>query len=181
MFQKEYRFRGKHAVYVNNLTSVFEATENTKIFDRNIDVYLNAPIIGFLYHRQAELDTTKNAQTKEVYSQHIMRDTLWDCKDELVFNFQLIMLLDTEHEPDPQQRIAKAFNIENPDAQDEELFNRYVLGGVEVLYEQIIQKASSTDDYVGNLIDFISNLHETFNSTVNIMEILQQLGCEVNK
>ena len=43
MFDKQYRFRGRHALRVDALTSVFDNVSKAKIFERNVDVYTNAP------------------------------------------------------------------------------------------------------------------------------------------
>lgn len=59
MFDKQYRFRGRHAVRVDALTSVFDSNSKAKLFDRNVDVYANAPLVGFLYGRTAEQDDTR--------------------------------------------------------------------------------------------------------------------------
>ena len=59
MFDKQYRFRGRHALRVDALTSVFDNDSRSKIFERNVDVYVNAPLVGFLFGRVAELDDTK--------------------------------------------------------------------------------------------------------------------------
>ena len=54
MFDKEYSFKGSHAEKVSKLTAKFD--ETTSLFDRNFDVYMMAPIVGFLYGRKADLD-----------------------------------------------------------------------------------------------------------------------------
>ena len=48
MFDKQYRFTGSHAEKVSALTSVFDDVAKAKLFERNLDVYMNAPLIGFL-------------------------------------------------------------------------------------------------------------------------------------
>ena len=52
MFDKQYRFTGTHAEKVNALTSVFDEAAKAKLFERNLDVYINAPIVGFLHKRK---------------------------------------------------------------------------------------------------------------------------------
>ena len=74
MFDKQYRFRGRHALRVDALTSVFDNDSRSKIFERNVDVYVNAPLVGFLFGRVAELDDTKNPETNQVYNQNVMGD-----------------------------------------------------------------------------------------------------------
>ena len=74
MFDKQYRFKGRHALRVDQLTNAFDGESKAQLFGRNVDVYTNAPLIGFLYNRTAELDDTRNPETNQVYSQNVMGD-----------------------------------------------------------------------------------------------------------
>ena len=65
MFDKEYSFRGKHAEMVTKLTSEFDNQKN-KFFEHNYDVYMLAPIIGFLYQRKAALDKSKEFVARDI-------------------------------------------------------------------------------------------------------------------
>lgn len=145
MFDKEYSFRGKHAEYVVKLTAEYD-DKHHKLFNTNYDVYAVAPIIGFLYQRKAELDKTGDA-TK------IFPDKLIKEQQNLLFNYRLIMLLDEKHEPDFNERINKAFRYYGQEKAipDEELYENYVRGGVEVLFEKLIEPARSAEDYLTNL------------------------------
>ena len=118
MFDKQYRFKGRHAERVTELTNQFESTAGTQVFNRNVDVLCNAPLIGFLYNRRADLDNTKNPTTNEVYNTNVMGDRVIYSSEEMLFNFRLIMLLDSAYEPDTQKRINKAFRKHTPE--DEE-------------------------------------------------------------
>ena len=42
MFDKQYRFRGRHAVRVDKLTGVFDTNSKAKLFERNVDVAYTA-------------------------------------------------------------------------------------------------------------------------------------------
>lgn len=173
MFDKQYRFRGRHAVRVDKLTGVFDTNSKAKLFERNVDVYANAPLIGFLCGRTADIDDEKNPETNQVYNQNVMGDRVIYSQEELTFNFRIIMLLDKEYEPDEEKRIDKAFRHmgENPD--DEARFDSYVRGGVDVLYEKLIEGASSPDDYVSRLYDFVEEFQERFNEDIASDEILK--------
>lgn len=173
MFDKQYRFRGRHAVRVDKLTGVFDSDSKAKLFDRNVDVYTNAPLVGFLYGRRAEKDNEKNPETNQVYNQNVMGDRVIYSQEELTFNFRLIMLLDKDYEPDEDKRIDKAFRHMGDDPADEERFNSYVRGGVDVLYEKLIEGASSLDDFISRLYDFIEEFHERFHEETNVEEILK--------
>jgi len=173
MFDKQYRFRGRHAVRVDKLTGIFDSDSKAKLFDRNVDVYTNAPLVGFLYGRRAEIDNEKNPETNQVYNQNVMGDRVIYSQEELTFNFRLIMLLDKDYEPDEDKRIDKAFRHMGDDPADEERFNSYVRGGVDVLYEKLIEGASSLDDFISRLYDFIEEFHERFHEETNVEEILK--------
>ena len=89
--------------------------------------------------------------------------------DDLNFNYKLIMLLDKENEPDPEKRIDKVFRGIKNEA-DEQPYNSYVLGGVEVLYENLIDKSS---DYIANLYDFLETFENRYNTDVNVDDVLK--------
>lgn len=173
MFDKQYRFRGIHAYKVDRLTAVFETTSKAKLFSRNIDLYVNAPLIGFLYGRTAELDNTKNPATNEPYNENIMGDRVIYSAEDLMFNFRLIMLLDKEYEPDENKRIDKAFRHMGKDPNDEARFDSYVRGGIDVLYEKLIEDASEPEDYVSNLFEFVEDFQDRFNSDVSVDEVMK--------
>lgn len=172
MFDKQYRFKGLHALRVNQLTAAFDTDSKAKLFERNVDVYTNAPLVGFLYGRLAEPDDEKNPETGQVYNQNVMGDRVIYSQEELLFNFRLIMLLDAGYEPDKDTRINKAFRHMGEDPADEERFDGYVRGGVDVLYEKLIEGAGSPNDYMSRLYEFLEEFEEMFNSSVSSDDIL---------
>jgi len=167
MFDKEYSFRGKHAEHVIKLTAEYD-NKHHKLFQTNYDVYAIAPIVGFLYQRKAELDKSTDEVTK-VFGDKMMKE-----KQNLLFNYRLIMLLDEKHEHDFNKRIDKAFrDYETEKAiPDEELYEDYVRGGVEVLFEKLIQPASNAEDYLKNLYDFMEEFDERYNEAVSTDDII---------
>lgn len=166
MFDKEYSFKGDHAEKVIKLTAPFSTDSNTGLFQRNLDVYLAAPIVGFLYGRkedqQAGIDRVIN-HTQLIYE-----------KTNLVFNYRLIMLLDEKYEPSIDERINKAFRYFGSDKGngDEALYEEYVRGGVDVLYEKLIETANSPDDYIKNIYDFLEEFDERYNQAVSTQDIM---------
>ena len=173
MFDKQYRFKGRHALRVDQLTGVFDGESRAQLYARNVDVYTNAPLVGFLYGRTAELDDTRNPETNQIYNQNVMGDRVIYSQEELLFNFRLIMLLDKEYEPDPDKRIDKAFRHMGEDPADEERFDSYVRGGVDVLYEKLIEGGTDPEDYINRLFEFVEEFQDRFNSEISGDEILQ--------
>lgn len=172
MFGKQYRFKGRHAVRVDKLTGIFDTVSKAKLFERNVDVYTNAPLVGFLYGRLADLDDEKNPETGQVYNENVMGDRVIYSQEELMFNFRLIMLLDAGYEPDIKERINKAFRHMGEDPADEERFDSYVRGGVDVLYEKLIDGANEPNDYMTRLYEFLEEFQERFNASISSEDIL---------
>lgn len=171
LFDAQYRFKGRHAERVDRLTSQFDGNGKAQLFNRNIDVYTTAPLVGFLYGRRADLDNTKNQETNQVYTENIFNDRVIGSQDELLFNLSLIMLLDKEYEPDENKRIDKAFRHLGDDPQDMERFDSYVRGGVDVLYEKLIEGADKPEDYIQRLYDFVEEFRDRFNSEITADDI----------
>ncbi len=156
IFHDDYQFKGTHAEKVNRLTGVFNKT-NDRLFNRNLDVYILAPIVGFLYNRTAELDTGGKPTNVLYAAMSKETSTLW-------FNYRLIMLLDKQHESNFEKRIDKAFRHYGKDhaTADEERYESFVRGGVDVLYEKLIESSHTEEDYLKNLYDFMEEFEERY-------------------
>lgn len=170
LFQKEYSFRGVHAKNVVKLTSQFDSNGSAKLFNRNIDVYIIAPLIGFLYGRKSDQDKTDGDSTK-IFPEQLLKEQIF-----LKYNYQLIMLLDKKYEPSFDERVNKAFrNYGNDSKQtiaDELLYDQYVQGGIEVLFEKLIEGTPNPEDYITRLYDFMEEFNERYNESVSDDKIL---------
>jgi len=156
MFDGDYSFRGSHAEKVIQLTAVFDDKGN-KLFARNLDVYLLAPIVGLIYGKKSDLDSTN--KTTNILFAAMSKETL-----TLWFNYRLIMLLDDKNESDLNKRIEKAFSDYDTDRAklDEEVYESYVRGGVDILYEKLIQPSKHAEDYVMNLYNFMEEFENKY-------------------
>lgn len=167
MFDKEYSFKGTHADKVNKLTAKFD--DKNQLFKRNLDVYIMAPIVGFLYQRKADPNNGDGTQKPtKIFPEQLMNNT-----DDLAFIYRLIMLLDKRNAAASDERVDKAFrNYNSLQAEgDEVLYEQYVLGGVDVLYEKLIETARNKEDYLKNLYDFMEEMDERYNQTINLDQI----------
>lgn len=173
MFDKQYRFTGTHAEKVNALTAIFDEAAKAKLFDRNLDVYINAPIIGFLHKRKGVKNTNS-----EISDQNIFPEQMRDNAELLKYIFRLILILDTENEPNEELRMDKAFKTFGDDESDLALFDAYVLGGVEVLYEKLIEGSNDPTEYVNRMYDFVEEFNDRFNigkSNQDILDLCYQI------
>lgn len=167
MFDKEYSFKGTHAEKVNKLTAKFD--NKNQLFKRNLDVYMMAPIVGFLYQRKANVNNGDGSQKPtKIFPQQLIENG-----DDLAFNYRLIMLLDKKNADKVDDRVDKAFRKFNSEqaAEDEKLYEQYVLGGIDILYEKLIESATSTEDYLKNLYDFMEEMDDRYNQTIDADQI----------
>lgn len=157
MFEDDIRITGKHAIHVKYLA------KDINIFDRYIDVYMVGSIFGFLYGKKAEKDTSS-----EDYA-NILASTVVSERLRLDFLYRLIMLLDETSEHTPEGRINRAFRETATDrdsvslAENMKLFNSYVLGGIEFLYEEFTDGCETRDACIKKIYnvvtDFYNDLH----------------------
>jgi hypothetical protein len=162
MFQKEYTFYGSHADKVKSLVSKFSDHSGSTLFQRNVDVLLFAPIVGLLYGRTGVLEKSKT-QTTKIFAEQMIKEDL-----RIKFNYQLVTLLDKKSDIGNDQRIDSAFrNIGNDDSQSKlDQYNAYILGGVEVLYEKIIESAKTEQGYLAKLYDFLDDINDRYNLAI---------------
>ena len=166
IFNQPYFFRGAHAEKLIALMSQFGDSASIKMFQRNVDVFMVAPIIGFIYGRKAELNNGQLDRTIN-FAQMV------SCKNDILFNYRLVMLLDKEYEPDSSKRLDKAFRYFcTPKAeQDEKRYEEYMRGGIEILYEKLIQPGNN---YSKNLIDFLEEFNDRYATStdgINLVDI----------
>lgn len=173
MFEEQYRFYGKHADMVNELTNVFDESSNAKVFNSNIELLLVAPLVGFVFQRKVERDRSIGASSN---NESIMPGELIKRQKNLEYNFKLILLLDKKYEPDEKKRLDKAFRYFGNNPSDYELFQSYVRGGIEVLYEKLIVNCNSPIDYVNHISDFLEDFDKLYNKGITNETILEQCG-----
>ena len=88
-------------------------------------------------------------------------------KDDLDFIMQMMYMLDKKDELGNDEAVKQAFR--GPQTREEflqwkELFNDYVRGGIEELYERLVIRKSDPDDAYYD------------NKTANLMNLIQRFG-----
>lgn len=72
-----------------------------------------------------------------------------------------------------QEKIELAFRSENDDEKRktyDELYNSYVLGGIEVLYDKIFQDADAIEGYIFNLYNFIIEFNDKYYAALDDLD-----------
>lgn len=170
MFKKEYVFYGSHAFRVQSLVAKFSDFSGATLFQRNVDVLLFAPIVGFLFKRTSKIDKSTNDSTKIFIEQMIREDI------GIRHNYQLITLLDNENKVDKDHRINAALKNIEDESEEIDRYNQYILGGIDILYEKLIEPSKVESDYLNNLYEFLSDLNNRYYREFedeNILEIIE--------
>ncbi len=167
MFDTDVRITGKHATKLKYLV------DEAKIYKRHIDVYLNGAVFGLLYNQRAQKDNSQDTA-------NILAAVFNNCREDCVFVYRLIMLLDNSNPLTAEQRIDRAFRYDSdPNYADElkgnmELFSSYVLGGIEVLFEKLTDDCVNEEDYAVRVYEEMRDYLEEING-ISYEEKLDEL------
>lgn len=184
MFENDYAITGKHATYLKFLASKNSNSRDgdesssvtARIFERYIDVYMNAAIWGLLYKRTAPKDTSSDNRAR------IYADAYATERENCVFIYRMVMLLEDSTKLEPSVRIDRAFRYDvQEDKKDEfaknmELFHAYVRGGIEEMYEQFTDGCSTREDYMNKVYDVLSTFRREINGLSYEDELAKLLG-----
>lgn len=179
MFENLITFQGKHAHYMKKLTDMDIGDENKlSIFERNLDVYLTAPVIGYINDRREseEIGEYKNVTAKISVEQLIKEGK------NLEIIFRTIMLLDEHKGIDEEAQIRRAFRDDsNKEINDNhkdnmESFNSYVRGGISILYEALIENAAVKDDYLKNIFTYVKIFNKEIIDGITDEELELEIG-----
>lgn len=162
MFENDYTITGKHATYLKYMAAKNAkddenvATSSAKLFERYIDVYMNAAIWGLLYSRTAPKDNSSDDRAR------IYADAFANERDNCVFLYRMVMLLDKSLDIESEERINRAFRYDTQPEKAEafrlnmDLFHDYVRGGIELMYEQFTDGCSTREDYLNKVFEIMT-------------------------
>ena len=167
MFDRDFQIRGKYATYWKALSRIpgnaVETSNNFKVFENYIHVYMLSPIIGLLYGRKGFIDPKDDSKdTAGMLAEIFIKN-----QSKLKYIYRLIVLTDETEIISKDERINRAFREDsNEEAITEgmRIFNEYFLGGLEVLYETFVKSCDNEDDYINKIFEFVTN----FNMEQNI-------------
>ena len=151
MFDGDYNITGIHATYLKYLVN------DAKAFGRYIDVYMTAAVVGALNDKRSETDSSTDRA-------RIYADAFSHEHDKCMEIFRTIILAESSKDWNSDERTnicfkyrdEKLINAPN-EVPDEEitimkealdLFNSYVRGGIEILYDTFFSASISLDDSI---------------------------------
>ena len=158
LFNKEYEFKGKHATYCRFLK------EKIHLFKTFREAYATCALVGFINDRRADRDTAK--QDDKVQPASILPGEMAQKRLDLAFIYRLMMLIipiENGTEKDYQDRAFRYdadegnYSVELQECM--KIFNSYVLGGIEILYD-VFKDCKDTKDVVNTLNDYLFEFYE---------------------
>lgn len=173
MFNKDYTIKGKHAEYMRFLVSSSEGLtlgRSAKIFDYGYQLLTIAPMIGALYDLKPEVEENKGMDFTVKAIQMIRN------KEKLEKTYRLILLGERTLKISPDDRINFVFRPQNDDKEKaDELFNSYMRGGIEWLYNKTCKNGTNSDNYLSNIISAIHEFTQEFCIYNNIEEKVREI------
>ena len=130
LFENEIEFNGKYATYARFLR------DDVGIFATFRETYIVSAIIGYLNNVRESNDDTDKVQSASIFPTEIDKR-----KHDLKFLYRLLLLTKDEEGFSAEDYKDRAFRDDIEEHADQlrsnmDLFNSYVCGGVELLYEK---------------------------------------------
>lgn len=151
LFDKEFEFVGKHATYCRALK------DEISLFSTFRETYMISAIVGFLYGAKSEKDTTEKVNPASILPSELAKQRL-----NLRNIYRYIMLLEETEGFSIDDYKARTFKDDAEDEDPEkikrnmEIFNSYVLGGIEILYDRF-KDCDSKKNVVNVLNEFLED------------------------
>lgn len=160
MFDRDYQIRGMHATYWKTLckTPTDKVGVNPggqfKIFERYVDAYMVAPLLGCLYGKKGSKDLPDSDDDAGMLAAVLIAN-----QQRLTYIYRIIMLTDKSTGLSEDERIDRAFRDDTNDEavkNNMQLFNDYFLGGLELLYDAFVLNCTTDDDYINKIYEYVS-------------------------
>lgn len=173
MFDRTYQIKGTHATYWKRLckTTTDRIGPNEggqfKIFERYIDAYMVAPLLGCLYNRRGNKELPDSEDTAAMQANILINN-----QKKLLFIYRVIMLTDKSTDLTDEQRIDRAFRTDSDEEAvkaNMQIFNEYFLGGLEILYDVFVNNCINDDDYIDKVFSYVDRFkNEMFPDDINM-------------
>ena len=176
LYEDNIYIKGRHATRMKELVAKFDGQLSQGLFARNLDVYLIAPIVGKIYGWKDNV-VTSVADSTSIHVEQMNREM-----ENLLANFRTLALLENKDKLDIDTRTSNAFRYDRDDEKRKAIdaeFEKYVLGGIDVLYEKLFENAKTTDDFVMNIFNFVDDFERNYASRFDFEQI-EEL-CKLSK
>jgi hypothetical protein len=160
-FEKEMRFTGSHASKIRELVS-------WKFFDSYVEVVPIAAILGFLNSRKAPANSEMSESDAKIQTDQLVRH-----ESKVNTAFALVTLCSPDSGESFGDRANEFFRSVNPTNEQKLLFESYVRGGIDYLYDILVEKTGRDPQKIAlEIRDFCREV-ESNNSAISVEDILK--------
>lgn len=156
MFESDILLKGKHATYAEFLSKTTEQNDKTKkvagVFETLYDVYSIGAVIGLYFGLKSPEDKESN-DSKRIFADKVIKEKL-----NLQFIYRLVMLIDSSVATN-EEKIARAFK-DGDKKENMDIFNSYVRGGIEWLYNQFTSTANTREEYLEKIYEIVDEFQQ---------------------
>lgn len=152
MFEKDITLQGKHATYADFLYNGNK--KSAAVFDTLYDVYITAAIIGVSKGLMVKEDR-ESKESKRIFADKVIKE-----QTNLTFAYRLVMMIDKTKNLSNDEKIFRAFQDDNNE-EHMKLFNSYVRGGIEWLYDEFTMGSTTKDEYLQKICEIVMEHRET--------------------
>ena len=154
-----YDIPGYYGEYARDLAKrPIDNPSKSTVFASGIELFIAAAIVGVLYDvRKKPVRLKEGGEEFSIFS-----DQFRTHYDDVKFAYQLVMLNADKERLSPRERINNAFKYVTDEndpryQKNAEVFEEYVLGGIETLHDIFINTQNSRyDDYLHSLKEFLN-------------------------
>jgi len=131
--------------------------DKTNLFNRFLDIYIAGGVVGMLFNKKGKNSVSKNKAT-------IMADQISTESMRIKYLSSLAFIIDN-NDLNEEILLKEAFSDWFSENYEEDLnnnkyklFRSYAIGGIDVLYEEIVGEATDEESYLYNFYNFIKKI-----------------------
>jgi len=131
--------------------------DETNLFSRFLDVYIAGGVVGMLFNQKGENNVTNNKAT--IFADQISTESM-----RIKYFSSLAFIIDNS-DLSEEILLKEAFSdwfSENYDQDSNnnkyKLFQSYAIGGIDILYDEIVGEATDKESYLYNFYKFIKKI-----------------------
>lgn len=154
IFTSDIYIKGKYATYLKFLSQKTEKLDHREktagVLERHIDVYMVGAVIGACKGLMRGEDNI-SSDTVKIFSDVVSKE-----ESNLKNIFRMVLLVDNSGNLSADEKIHRAFRTPE-DPENMKIFNSYVRGGIEWLYEQVTYSSTTKDEYLEKIYDIVTS------------------------
>lgn len=151
---------GNIILYGDTANKILFLRDNTVLFERFLDVYMAAGVVGIIFNHKGE--DIRSDNERKIFAEQLNVELT-----RIKYLASLAFLVEKINNYEEEELLRVTFgdwfasqDIEeiSDDKNKYKLFHQYAIGGIDILYNAIVGESTNKEDYNRNFYKFIQNL-----------------------